>query len=88
MDPHFANVRDATTRETFRLHNKQLLMMNLIYDYADIRSRLRGELKAQPPPKSRPLCPKCCDVGWVTDLSSLHVITCNACYNPKGLPSP
>jgi hypothetical protein len=64
-------------------------MASLIYDSADIRSRMRGELKAQPEvSKPKPLCPKCYDVGWVTDMSSIRVVTCSACFNPKGLPSP
>jgi predicted nucleic acid-binding Zn ribbon protein len=64
-------------------------MTSLIHDYADIRSRMRGELKAEPEPK-KTLCPKCNDRGWVIDNPACPVffIVCNACYNPKGLPSP
>jgi hypothetical protein len=39
-------------------------MASLIYNYAAIRSRMLGDLKARPEPK-KSLCPKCGDVGWV-----------------------
>jgi len=66
-------------------------MSSLVHDYADIRSRMRGEFKAQPQPKPKPLCPKCGDSGWVAyapPRAPIDFIICNACYNPKGLPSP
>jgi hypothetical protein len=68
-------------------------MASLIYNYAAIRSRMLGDLKARPEPK-KSLCPKCGDVGWVrrtnTGLGTYFII-CDACYNPynpNGLPSP
>jgi hypothetical protein len=65
-------------------------MTSLIHDYADIRSRMRGEMKARPAPKPKPLCPKCSDRGWVIDNPTCPVffIVCNACFNAIGLPSP
>jgi hypothetical protein len=66
-------------------------MSSLIYDYRDIRSRMLGDLKPKPEPKPKPLCPKCHDSGWVISVvprAPVGFITCNACFNPKGLPSP
>lgn len=63
---------------------------SLIFDFADIRSRMLGDLKARPEP-SKPLCPKCDDAGWVNQFHPTvqpYFVTCNFCYNPRGLPSP
>jgi len=59
----------------------------IVFDYAGIRSRMLGDLKAQPQPKNG-LCPKCDDAGWVYSGPIRGFTVCNICLNPKFRVAP
>jgi len=68
-------------------------MPNLIFDYADIRSRMLGEDK--PTPKcqmvAEDICDLCAGGGWEMyglGINDPHFRTCPTCGNPEAKPCP
>lgn len=73
-------------------------MTSIVFDFEDIRSRMLGDDKPQPQPKTRPSknmiatkaadCHICKDIGWISILDTKAFKVCPRCYNPNCLPSP
>jgi len=62
-------------------------MSNLIFDYADIRSRMLGDDK--PAPKAeKPTCHRCDGKGWMPALFYVGFMACHVCGNPEAKPCP
>ena len=64
--------------------------MPLITDYADIRSRMLGDLKKPHEVDTRPPCEVCNNTGWV-ELKLMfgsQMAECAVCKNPRKLPKP
>jgi len=67
-------------------------MTSFVYDFKDIASRMKGELKAQPEITSiYPYCAICEDTGWVEDPFTARPPAfkeCTYCGNPLQRLSP